>query len=372
VAGRSPKASNTVLLGSKRAWIAGDRYRVEAASDGTLRVIDLETGAEHAGLLRFEDEPDVGDLYTFCPAAGARPWRSDARGVERSARVLRRGPVSELEVSASARVAGGRIACRTVARLVRGPERIELETEVDNRARDHRLRVVIPAARAGETVRAEGQFAVVERPVQPAPRRTSWVEPPAPTGHTLGAVALGDLALFTKGLPEYEAHEGELALTLLRCVGLISRPHGLATRPNAAGPDTATPGGQCLGRHRFEYAVRFGALALDETALVREAQDYRFDFLAGPAGETQAPALALGGDPVAFSCLKGAEDGDGLVLRLYNPGPRPARVRVACAAALAERRLDESGEKPLRGRGLTLRGGRIATVRIRPDAQPAV
>jgi hypothetical protein len=362
-ASASSRPRNTVLLGSRRPWIAGDRYRVEAFADGTLRVLDLVGGTDLRGLLRFEDEPDVGDLYTFCPAPGGRVLRSDARGVERGARVLRRGPpVSELELTLA-----GRIECRTLVRLVSGLERIELETQVVNRTRDHRLRVVFPAPGAGEAVRSEGHFAVVERPAGPPATVTDWVEPPAATAHTLGAVALGDLALFTKGLPEYEARAGELALTLLRCVGVISRGDGLATRPYAAGPGTPTPAGQCLGRHRFEYAIRLGALDLDDAALVREAHDYRYDFLAGPPGAVPPPPLALGGDPVAFSCLKGAEDGDGLVLRLYNPTRRPARVRLDTDAAVARCRLDETGERSV-GRAVRLRQGEIATLRLRPQA----
>src|SRR5205807_8197436 len=131
---------------------------------------------------------------------------------------------------------------------------------------------------AGNTVRAEGQFAVVERPVAPPAPRVEWAEPPDATQHTLGAVALGDLAVFAKGLPEYEAREGELVLTLLRCVGVISRGAGeIATRPLRAGPAIATPGAQCIGRHRFEYALRFGRL--ENAELLRAAHDYRFGFL---------------------------------------------------------------------------------------------
>ena len=79
-----------------------------------------------------------------------------------------------------------------------------------------------------------------------------------------GAVALGPIALITSGLPEYEVRAGtrgsELRLTMLRCVGLISRASGvISTRPLGAGPQVATPDGQCLGLHVLEYALRFDA-----------------------------------------------------------------------------------------------------------------
>jgi alpha-mannosidase len=367
-AGRSasPRVSNTVLQGRrKRPSIASDRHHVEAAADGTVRVVDLAAGREVSGMLRFEDEPDLGDLYNFCPDADATVWRSDGRGVERSARVLRSGPLfSELELATR-----GPVALRTMIRLVAGGDRVEVETEVDNRARDHRLRVVLPAPRAGAAVRAEGQFAVIRRPLRPPRPRTRWVEPPDPTQHTLGAVALGDLALFTKGLPEYEARgprrDAEIALTLLRCVGLISRPDGLPIRRYGAGPATPTPGGQCPGRHRFEYAFRLDAQALSDAELLRAGQDYRFDLLTGPAGSTPPTPIGLDGDPVAFSCLKGAENGDGILLRVFSPGPDRAQVSVRTGAAVSRTRLDETGDRPLSRRAASVRPGGIVTFRIK-------
>ena len=201
-------------------------------------------------------------------------------------------------------------------------------------------------------MRAESQFAVVHRPLAPPPPRADWVEPPVPTAHTLGAVALGRLALLTKGLPEYEAGRDGLRLTLLRCVGAISRPAGLPTRPVQAGPEIATPDGQCRGRHVLEYAVRLDAGSLTDAALVRAGQDYRTDFLAGDAFE---PPLALGGD-VVFSCLKGAESGSGLVLRVFNPNDRPESLSLGREARRI--RLDEETGA---GGGLELAPGEIAT-----------
>jgi alpha-mannosidase len=174
--------------------------------------------------------------------------------------------------------------------------------------------------------------------------------------HFLGAVALGSLGLFTKGLPEYEAAPDGLRLTLLRCVGTISRPAGLPTRPVAAGPDIATPEGQCRGRHVFEYAVRFDADRLSDAALIRAGQDYRTDFL---TGDPFASPFSLEGD-VVYSCLKGAEDGGGLILRVFNPNDRPERVGIEGVRAV-RMRLDEEGAAD---GGLVLAPGEIASFRL--------
>jgi alpha-mannosidase len=326
----------------RRARLVGDEL-VELDGFEGRRVDRTSAEADPFELeIAFEDEPDMGDLYTFCPG----------------------GPVRRAELVESVRLPDGSlrlehelpgIRISTVARAVAG--RIEIVTAVENEADDHRLRVHFPVSDPGEWVRAESQFAVVRRPVAPPPPRAEWVEPPIGAAHTLGAVALGPLALLTKGLPEYEAASDGLRLTLLRCVGTISRPKGLPTRPVDAGPDIPTPDGQCRGRHVFEYALRLDADRLSNAALIRAGQDYRTDFL---TGDPFAPPLSIDGD-VVFSCLKGAEDGDGLILRVFNPNEVPETVRIEGARAVRVR-LDE--EAPADG-GLVLGPGEIGTFALR-------
>ena len=295
-----------------------------------------------ANLLAFEDEPDKGDLYTFCPGGEVQP--ATLVGTRHSGNAL----VLEHELP--------RIRIETTIRHVKAlPDRYELTTVVENEAEDHRLRLLIRSDSGVDEVRAESQFAVVRRPLRPPPPRVDWVEPPVPTAHTLGAVALGSLVLLTKGLPEYEAAEDGLRLTLLRCVGMISQPPGLPTRPVSAGPHIPTPDGQCRGRYVLEYALRFDGDTLSNAALVRASQDYRTDFLRGDPFE---PPLTLDGDAV-FSCLKQAEDGSGLVLRVFNPNPQPEVLTLSLPARRI--RLDEAQD--VEG-GLELAPREIATFLI--------
>jgi mannosylglycerate hydrolase len=359
----TPKPPGAEMHPHHGAAIESDSLRVEAAPDGTLTLLDRTTGRRFERLHGLEDEPDVGDLYNFCPVDGAIAWRSESA----TARILRDGPlVHELEIRVTTGEAVA-VTVTTVVRLVDGIRRVEFVTTIDNDAEDHRLRAMFPVAETTD-VRAEGQFAVVRRPLVPEPPRTEWCEPPDATQHTLGAVALGPLALLTKGLPEYEARPAEsgaeLAITLLRCVGMISRRGGeIATRPVCAGPPTQTPDGQCLGRHRFEYALLPGADALDDAELLRASQDYRYGFLVTPQPVRIDPPLSVAGDFV-FSCLKGAADGDGLILRCYNPKASPANIEIAGAFDISGARLDETEI----ARGMALSPSEIATFRLRPRA----
>jgi mannosylglycerate hydrolase len=350
--------------------IENTRYRVTAAPDGTLTVLDRSSGVTVERLHRLEDAADRGDSYTFCPLDGDRPRSPRTAAV----RVTADGPRwAELELSYDlelpAGLAPGRrkrsadtVPCPVVNRvcLAARSGRIEFLTTVANRASDHRLRVGFPCPAPVETVRAEGHFAVARRPPRPA-WSGDWFEPPHDTDHTLGAVAAGGAVVLGKGLPEYEAtEEGELALTLLRCVGWLSRDD-LSTRRGGAGPQLPVPSAQCHGDHAFEYAVELGEPT--DAELLRRSQDFRFDFVEGAPGvELASPLDAIGGDLV-FSALKAAEDGDGVVLRVFDAGDRSRGPgegpRLPPGGARC--RMDET---PLPDAGTRLRPGAIASFRL--------
>jgi alpha-mannosidase len=67
------------------------------------------------------------------------------------------------------------------------------------------------------------------------------------------------VAIFNKGLQEGEVvrdrkRRQAYALTLLRCVGWLSR-NDLTSRRGGAGPTIATPDAQMPGNHTFEYSL---------------------------------------------------------------------------------------------------------------------
>jgi alpha-mannosidase len=264
----------------------------------------------------------------------------------------------------------GRVECAVTmrVRLHAGSDRVEFVTSIDNRARDHRLRLLEPTT-PHEHVRSEGHFAVLRRSDEVA-ARPHWVEQPCLTHHHGGMVSAGDAMLTARGLPEYEmveASDGEgwtIAQTLLRCVGWLSRDD-FASRPYNAGPTIETPDAQCLGVHEFEYAISLRGGETD-ARLVRDAMELRQPLIAAPAGADPSGLLAIDGDDFAISALKLAEDGDGLVARVFAPGSDGASVAVRSATGAIERcRIDETRAEPLADGELVLRGFEIGTVRIR-------
>lgn len=359
--------------------IENELYRVEAQANGALSITYKPTGLRLKDVHFFLDEADRGDEYTFCPADEDTAWTS----LEQTARTRtgRTGPVvasltialkpalpASLNETRKGRTWGRVRVCPIYVevRLLDGVDRVEFRTTVDNRCRDHRLRVVFPGPEATHA-RAEGTYHVIRRPLGRSQPRPDWIEQPTDAHATLGAVSVGYVSVFTRGLPEYEAWSenggSRLAITLLRCVDRLSRGD-LSTRRGEAGPGLPTPEAQCLGTHTFEYALCLNP-DLDDAEFVRAAHDYRYGFTAGPSSAKLNGVLRVEGEGFCLGALKGAEDGRGVILRVYNPGQRPAIIAVDGSFERAEVvRLDE---EPLTGevvREKDIAPGQILTLRL--------
>jgi hypothetical protein len=350
--------------------IGNEHLAVEAAEDGSLRVTDLATGRRYEGIAAFADDGEAGDEYTHEPVVDAG-WTS--RGGRAAIRVTESGPLrATLEVSLVARVPAGLrdedqpgagrsdhlvdVPITVSASLLRGGRQLWVRVVVDNRARDHRVRMLVPSD--GHGVRAEGQFAVVRRD-GPRPMGRDWQEAPSATAHTTGFIAAGSVSVFTHGTPEYEAIEAPegdvLAVTLIRAVGRLSRDLP-ARAGSGAGPATAVPDAQCLETHVFAFELGFGDV--DDAALAATSASLRTPAVVGPAGLVPPVPMRIGGGPVVATALKAAEDGDGFVVRLWNPSDAPVAIELDRLAVRC--RLDE---EPVDG-GLEIGPRAIATFRF--------
>ena len=233
----------------------------------------------------------------------------------------------------------GEVATEVVTTLEvhAGSPLVTVTTELDNRSRDHRLRAWLPLPERATTSEAECAFAVVERGTVAEGGPT---ERPLPTYPSRRFVGAGGLVVVHEGLLEYELVDldesapeptaGALALTLLRCTGMLSNGP-MAMRPLPAGPEVATPGAQLEGRHVLRYGV---ALRPDRATPLAPIALPLVDELSLPLLTTWAPG---GGRlPAVGSALsvEGAEvsavlrEGGHLVVRAFEATGSPATMRV--------------------------------------------
>jgi mannosylglycerate hydrolase len=380
----------------KEARLENEQLTVTAKSNGTLSILHKPSGRLYEGLNRLVDEGDAGDEYNFSPPSAQKVALSTASewevepGEDPRTLVLR-GAIElprSLTTDRSARTEETVRCPATVrVRLVPGSRRVEIRTELYNRARDHRLRAVFPSGiTAGEST-AETAFGTIRRPTRPREDDAAWREKDSTLYAQRRFVYVEDeswgVGLLNKGLPEYEVSpEGELRLTLLRSVGWLSRSD-LTTRIGHAGPALATPEAQCQGRHVFEYALVFHEVSHQEPGMFREAEEYWLPIEARAVQQQDLPGeptpqgapgsfLEIEGEDAVLSCLKKAEDRDGLILRLYNASrdPSKAMLKFGFPIATAYRtNLNEEILEEVAPRGnkldVELRGADIETFLVR-------
>jgi alpha-mannosidase len=323
--------------------IENEFFSVEAdPATGALTVLDRAGGLTYGDCNTFMDGGDAGDSYTYAAPSADRiiltpdsppeieAWHDDLGACLRVGQVLR-VPVA-LSVDRAARsTEETKIRISSLITLTHGCPRVDIETTVVNTAEDHRLRVRFGAPFAVHHVLADGPFELVRRAPGLAASAEAALEDPVPDAPQQGVVVLdaGDhgMAVSSIGLPEYEALQVDsgtmLSLTLLRCVGWLSRDD-IATRRGGAGPSLPVPDAQCPGTHTFSYSLI--PYRGDWLTAVAEAQRFQAPLRAmavHPApGDLPAESsfLRVDAPDILVSAIKGAEDRRGIVVRLYNVG----------------------------------------------------
>jgi alpha-mannosidase len=140
-----------------------------------------------------------------------------------------------------------------------------------------------------------------------------------------------------RGLPEVEVlrradGNAEIALTLLRCVGWLSRDD-LPERKGHAGPGLPTPGAQMPGKWVFEYAIIPHASA-GRLAAIQQAYAFEAPLRAVDSGLHEGVYPGSGSflqvEPGEFSisAVKTAENQRGWVVRGINLSAEPLTARL--------------------------------------------
>lgn len=386
-----PLEDPPVSISPEGTILENEFYIVSIDETGAFSLHEKVTRRKWSQLGVLVDEGDWGDEYDF---SGPREPRGEVQTTVKSFEVVKAkvtpGFQGDTVVSTSVEYTlelpasldksrehrtNTRVECpvRLEITLHAGVKRVDLRYVVENRARDHRLRAWFPTSITANHVNVDGHFMVVDRPVQ-LPDDEGWTQRAQPTNHQHGFVNVqeeeGGFAVFNRGLPEYEAIQDAsgispsvetppgaltIAVTLLRCVGWLSRGD-IATRPGNAGPDLHTPGAQCLGCHTFDLALTTHAGDWLEAGLHRRALEYSsppkvcrpqsvtsrtraldkvymsgISILQGEREKNAArlpeafSAMELAGDELGVTAVKRSEDGTGAIIRVVNYASQEAR-----------------------------------------------
>lgn len=381
--------------------------RVEVRGEGIV-LTDKQSGAVYDRVLTFEDSADIGDgWYHGVPVADRVVTTSSTRSVE----LLHNGPFlstfavrSTLEVPRAFDFTHSRrsaerveIAIETRLSLRPGQKWLEVEIDLDNKARDHRLRVLLPSGASGaQTYFADSAFDVVERSIAlradnhlcreleiETKPQTSWTAV-RDEKRGLAVVCSGDLLEgAVRDLPQRP-----IALTLLRATQRTVMTEG-------------EPKGQILGSQNFRFAVQPLAGSEGETgekfALPRTELGLLAQYLAGGTRAVvlnshalrmtrteakrrnrelkilprEGSLLTLNGDALLTSARFNSNDGEGngeateLEIRLWNPHEESIEIAATALNASGDwRRVELDGRARTEENVTQIAPKQVATLRL--------
>lgn len=334
--------SKDTLISNNGRILENIYLKIEVQENGTLSIFNKSTNQMYTDLLNFEDTGDIGNEYIYRQPLNDQaiysnrtiaeikiiedtkdfgeieiihklnlPVSADERLVEEQKSVIEMRE-RQAERSTICEI----LTIKTKVRLEYHGQQIKFETTLDNKHKDHRLRVLFPTGIESSIHYADSIFEVVERPNQVDP---AWINPSNPQ-HTHAFVNIKNaehgITAAVVGLNEYEIIEEQgqqtIAVTLLRSVGELGDWGYFAT-----------PEAQCLGEQTMLYALSFHG-EKESTRTFHEAINYQIPFSTyqttvhdgkWPPNHQYAE---LKGKDMALTAFKRKEHSDEIVTRMYN------------------------------------------------------
>ncbi|MDI6783838.1 MAG: glycoside hydrolase family 38 C-terminal domain-containing protein [bacterium] len=369
----APLIVDNFNLGAPIAYgniLENEYLRVEVNPNGSLNILHKETETEYQNCLIYEDGADAGDEYNY-----SHPRKDTIITTEFGApqiTLVDNGPLA-----ATVKIEGTlclpasltpdfhervteTVECSltTYVTLTKGSPRVDIVTEFDNNAKDHRLRALFPNGIKTNSAFAEGHFDVVQRAIAlPQNLDEYTTEHPPLTHPQLGFVDVNDgevgLTIINQGLPEYEVIDDAkrtIALTLFRAVGWLSH-YDLLTRQLPAGPHLPTPEAQCLGKHRFKFSILPHSGSWSDAAVYRQAYQFNVGFgthqTESHKGKLPKSFGFVSVEPkeLVVTAIKKSEKEGFVILRFYNIGEKTVQGKVRFGKPVKQVYLADLSEK---------------------------
>jgi len=200
--------------------------------------------------------------------------------------------------------------------------RIDFATTINLQQSHVRIRLKFDTCMGGPVFTRHTQFGVLELPL--ARTLEEGVKVPSLTWIT-GEQGDRGLAFMSDGVPINEIKGGEIYLTLLRSVSVLSAD-------GVSGPLVPTPGARELGEHTYTYSIFPYTGNWKKAAIPRRGSEFSQTLLALQVDtapyQKEYQGFSLEPDNLIISALKKAEQGNALIIRFFETTGESCRASL--------------------------------------------
>ncbi|QHI69717.1 alpha-mannosidase [Tichowtungia aerotolerans] len=333
-------------IGQGTRSLENEFLKVTVNADGTFDLTDKSTDRVIPGMHYFEDDGDTGDYWAYYPPYGnqvissrgfnSRIWMEDngplsaTIGIETCMQIPARAEYGTAKIQGYGRRSDELVDLKIVSRITlnRGCRHLKVKTSIDNRARDHRVRLMIPTDIRTDFSDAAGHFIVDRRGAvhECDADGTFYPEMALRPQGIFASVSDGDIGLsvLNNCLTEFQLmtdDRGTIALTLLRAIR-----NRICTESRISSEFPNKLGSQMLQTVDYEYAVyphrgdwQQANVFAEADALNAKPAAVQVSNSGGGDLSPSAGFYSIENETLVLSSVKKAEDRNSLVLRLYNP-----------------------------------------------------
>lgn len=168
------KENHNPILTSEDKTIENKYYKIHINDNGSLNIDDKKTGHTYKDVLLLEDSADGGDSYDYSPIEN--DWTITSKDASAKVQTMSGSSFEEAQIkyrfnvpkdldSRRFKQADSYVDVKINVLLPLASPNIELDINVDNQAKDHRVRVLVPQNTSAKNSVSDIQFGKIERPV---------------------------------------------------------------------------------------------------------------------------------------------------------------------------------------------------------------
>lgn len=320
-----------------------DYIRMEITQNGEISIFDKKTKAEYKNLCAFADDGEIGDgwyhanpmndftVYSGNDARIEKILSAPSRCVFRVTKYIEVPACMENTAHGYRRSADYvKLPIMITAGLSKNARYADINVEIDNNARDHRLHLLLPTGVDGEEYFAGQTFYCCTRKTGIDYRTQDWREHEQYEKQMNGIVGkrgkdgCGLAFVAADGLHECAVHEsGDMNITLLRAFGRTVMTMG-------------EDGGQLLGKLSYSFLlvpldndISYSGLLKLQSVL--SAKPIALSAQTCPEyAPSEKSFMKIEGDDISISIIKQPEDGaeNTVIVRVFNSSDKPAEGKI--------------------------------------------